>query len=313
MASADRRMKGGERARFYAQLARLLDSGLAPRQALALLGEQGQSLSRFLEGGHSLARAWRMHPGFAEMEYRIVDGGEASGELSPCLEALSDHFERQSRLRKKILLKLLYPAILLHALFLLPPLGLLVSEGLAAYSRMAVAPLVLAWALIAVAAFAIARARSSPALAVQLDRRSLRLPLLGRILRDRSIALYSGGLALLLGAGLPVLTSLERAAGWIGNRWIRRQAESVATEVRRGAGLAESMFGLFPESFVEMVRVGEVSGKIDEQLKAASRFFDEEGQMAITRLVTIASFLSYFLVAIAVGVVVLRSYLAILL
>lgn len=307
-----KRMRDRDRAKFYAQLARLLESGLAPQQALTLLGEQGTSLSMGLLDGHGLARTWRKDPDFGEMEGWVVEAGEVSGELSTCLEGLAEHFERQSRYKRQMLGKLLYPVFLLHAVFLLPSIGLLLTQGLAAYFRLAVVPLVLAWVLVGAGVFLFGKIRTSPAAAFRLDQLLLRLPLLGPVLRDRALALYSGGLALLLGAGLPVLDSLDRAARMVSNRWIRRRAESVTIGVRKGSGIAESMEGSFPTVFVEMVRVGEASGRLDTQLGAASRYFDEEGQTAITRLVTITSFLSFFLVAIVVGIVVIRGWLAIL-
>ena len=305
-------MKASARARFYVQMARLLGSGIAPEQALAMLGEEASGLTRSLREGSSLARAWRSDPGFGEMELRVVEAGEVSGSLTACFESLATHFERRDRIERKMIAKLLYPVILLHAVFLLPALGLFLTEGVAAYFRVAVLPLILGWTLVVTGVLLVGRIRSSPDLAAGFDRALLRLPLLGSIMRDRSLGLYSAGLALLLSAGLPLIDSLDRAATMVPNRRVRSWAEVIAIEVRRGAGLAESMAVSFPVTFVEMVRVGEATGRLDEQLEAASHYFDQESQVAVTRLVTVLFFLAFLLVAIVVGAVVVRSWLAIL-
>jgi type IV pilus assembly protein PilC len=117
----------------------------------------------------------------------------------------------------------------------------------------------------------------------------LKLPFLGGLFRRFAITQFTRSLATLLGGGTPLVPSLENAAEAIGNRKIARRVRDVVPKVREGGELWQALesTSIFTNLTIEMIKVGETSGALEEMLTAVSDFYDEEIDVLLARVITL--------------------------
>lgn len=321
------------------QLAVLLEAGLTLEEALNLLIEQAedQRLSAVLttvraevRGGQSLGRAMAGQPNAFDPLYRaIVEAGEHAGALARVMDRLAGWLEGREALRQKWLAAMAYPVIV-SVVALLMLIGLLTYVTpqvlqVFAHSK-AVLPLptrillgasnFLKWAwpflLAAIAGLVwlMRRLLSQPATRLRIHAAWLHLPLVGRLLRTTDTARFADTLAILAGAGVPLLTALSAAAGVLTNEALKRQATEAAARVREGMNLSRSLSqGGFSPVLTRLIASGEASGRLPEMLEKAARQQSQELDRRLTRL---TSLLEPALI-LAMGAMVLAIVLAILL
>src|SRR5206468_3914208 len=129
---------------------------------------------------------------------------------------------------------------------------------------------------LAVAAFFGSRWLKSPRGAEMGDAMVLRIPVLGGIFRRFAITQFTRSLATLLGGGTPLVPALENAAAAVGNRYVSRRVADVIPRVREGGELWRALegTGIFTNLTIEMIKVGEASGALEEMLSSVSEFYD---------------------------------------
>jgi type IV pilus assembly protein PilC len=161
------------------------------------------------------------------------------------------------------------------------------------------------WILGALAAAGLFLSRwiKTPAGAEWGDRILLRIPVIGGIFRRFSITQFTRSLATLLGGGTPLVPALENAADAIGNRYLSRSVRDVVPRVREGGELWKALegTGLFTNLTIEMVKVGETSGALEEMLSSVSEFYDEEIETLLARVI---SFVEPLILVVMGGVIV---------
>ena len=106
----------------------------------------------------------------------------------------------------------------------------------------------------------------------------LKIPVIGGIFRRFAITQFTRSLATLLGGGTPLVPALENAADAVGNRYVSRRVADVIPRVREGGELWKALegTGIFTNLTIEMIKVGEASGALEEMLTSVSDFYDEE-------------------------------------
>ncbi|HMA21279.1 MAG TPA: type II secretion system F family protein, partial [Gemmatimonadaceae bacterium] len=121
------------------------------------------------------------------------------------------------------------------------------------------------------------------------DTMLLKVPFLGGLFRRFAITQFTRSLATLLGGGTPLVPSLENASEAIGNRFISRRVRGVVPKVREGGELWQALdaTGIFTNLTIEMIKVGETSGALEEMLSAVSDFYDEEIDVLLARVITL--------------------------
>jgi type IV pilus assembly protein PilC len=136
-----------------------------------------------------------------------------------------------------------------------------------------------------------------------LDAAVLRLPVVGGIFRRFAITQFTRSLGTLLGGGTPLVPALENASDAIGNRFVSRRVAEVVPKVREGGELWRSLdeTGIFTDLTIEMIKVGESSGALEEMLASVSEFYDEEIDMLLARVI---SFVEPAILVIMGGVIV---------
>jgi general secretion pathway protein F len=322
------------------QLANLIGAGLTIEETLNALIDQAENersrqilaaIRSQVLSGQPLSKAMEAHPQvFPAVYLALVSAGEDSGQLNQVLQRLADYIEERHALRQKILLAFIYPVVVTLV-------AILVVGGLLTY----VVPQVVAvfrdshqtlpWltrALIGlsdflratgvfwlaglfVAAWAARRALHNPALKFRFHQFLLRVPTLGRFVRDANAARLASTLAILANSGVPLLVALQAGANVVLNLPLRRAVEDAARMVREGASLSKSLGRgkLFPPAMIHLIASGEASGKLGQMLDQSAR---QQSQMMGQRLAVLTGLLEPLLI-LAMGGVVLIIVLAILL
>jgi len=322
------------------QLAGLLGAGLPLERALTALADEADhprqrdlvaQLRSAVQAGEPFARALATAPREFDDVYRaVVAAGEQSGALAEVLSRLADDLEARQALTARLVAASLYPLIvsaiaLLIVIFLLTYVVPQVA-GVFAGTRQALPWLTTAmlaasgfardWGwLVALAAggavTALVALRRQDAFRERTDAAWLRLPLVGRLARGYNAARFAGTLAMLAGAGVPILKALQAAAQTLGNRAMRADALDALTQVREGAplGAALSAKKRFPGLLAMFARLGEQTGQLPQMLGRAAAQLSGEVQRRALALATVLE----PLLIVAMGAVVMLIVLAVLL
>ena len=321
------------------QLAGLVGAGLPLERALTALADESDNqaqrelvahLKSEVNAGSSFGRALATAPREFDEVYRaVVAAGEQSGALGPVLERLADDLEQQQALRTKVLGALLYPTIVsvvaliivvVLVTWVVPQIATVFTSSKRALPVLTVAMLAISafvrswgWAvalLVVTGLAALAFARRNEAFRRRSDAWVLRLPLLGRLARGYNAARFGGTLALLAGAGVPILKALQAAAETVGNRAMRADALDALVQVREGAPLASALAGKkrFPGLLAMFARLGEQTGQLPQMLNRASTQLSAEVQRRAMAAATIME----PLLIVGMGLVVVLIMLAVL-
>ncbi|MFZ5550470.1 MAG: type II secretion system inner membrane protein GspF [Pseudomonadota bacterium] len=322
------------------QLAGLVGSGLPLERALTALADEAEEprqreliahLKSEVNAGSSFARALASSPREFDDVYRaVVAAGEQSGALGTVLEKLADDLEDRQALKSKVVGAMLYPAIVsLIAIvivtflvtYVVPQVASVFTSTKRALPTLTVIMLAISafvrdygWlVLLAIIAGLVGLSFSlrNEAFRERFDAAVLRLPLFGRLARGYNAARFAGTLAMLAGAGVPILKALQAAAETLGNRAMRADAMAALVQVREGAPLASAMAAKkrFPGLLAMFARLGEQTGKLPVMLDRAARQLGGEVQR---RALAIATVLEPLLI-VAMGVVVMLIVLSVLL
>ncbi|HEX7528203.1 MAG TPA: type II secretion system F family protein, partial [Thermoanaerobaculia bacterium] len=155
------------------------------------------------------------------------------------------------------------------------------------------------------------RWKASEAGRVAWDAFLLRVPLIGAILRQFALSQFSRSLATLVGAGTPLVPALDIAAGAVANRHVSGTITSVVPRVREGAELWRSLeeTGEFTSLAIEMIKVGEATGALEEMLTNTSDFYDEAIESQLQRIVTLIEPIILVVMGGVVATLLLSIYL----
>jgi general secretion pathway protein F len=267
---------------------------------------------------------------FDEIYRGVVAAGEQSGALGQVLERLADDLEERQALRAKLIGATLYPAIVsviavvivvFLVTYVVPQVASVFTSSKRALPWLTVAMLAVSsflrswgWLLL----LAIAAGVGTLMLALRnadfrerFDAGWLNLPLVGKLARGYNAARFAGTLAMLAGAGVPILKALQAAAETLSNRAMRADALDALVQVREGAPLASAIASKkrFPGLLSMFARLGEQTGQLPQMLERAAKQLSTEVQR---RALHIATLLEPLLI-VAMGGVVMVIVLAVLL
>jgi general secretion pathway protein F len=322
------------------QLAGLVASGLPLERALTALTDESEvdkqrnlvaSLRAEVNGGATFGRALAQHPDeFSAIYIGVIAAGEQSGSLGLVLERLADDLEDSQALKAKLMGAALYPAIVTliaivivmflvgyvvpqvanvfagtkRALPFLTVAMLAISSGVRNYGLLMLGVLVLGGVT---GRFAL----KNEGVRERFDAFTLTLPIIGRLARDYNAARFASTLAMLAGAGVPILKALQAAAETLSNRAMRADALDALLLVREGAPLASALGQKkrFPGLVSMFARLGEQTGQLPIMLQRAAAQLGNEVQRRAMALATILE----PLLIVAMGGVVMLIVLAVLL
>ena len=299
------------------QLGNLLHAGMPLDRALTILigvsdDQQAKALLERVQervrGGSNLADALEVQGAFSRFYLNMIRAGEVGGALDVVLKRLTDFLERSQALRETVTSALIYPMILLSvsalsviilltfvvpqfqrlfadagkALPLATQIVIALGDGLRHYGWVGAIGVVLLVALLR-------QQMSRPASRARWDRWFLRLPLLGDLIAKEETARLSRTLGTLLGNGVSLLNALTIVRETLSNQVLAAALGEVAEHVKTGRGLADPLLeaGDFPKLAVQMIRVGEETGQLQEMLLQVADTYDGEVQTAVKRLLTL--------------------------
>ena len=336
-------MSRGELAGFMNELATATGAGLPLVSALRTIQRSGRSGAQkamleevidSVEGGTSLGDSLeRVGRPFDDMVVSLVHAGEAAGRLETVLAQAATLLERELKLKRALVGAMIYPAIILCLVLvavvivvtvIVPrvlasvegqivhmPLPTRIVQGMADFFGQWWWLVVMA---IALGVFAWSRAYRKDGFRLWFDGLVIRTPVLGRLVREVAVARFTRTLGTLVGAGLPVLSSLRITKATLGNRALERAMEQVAEGVSGGKTIAEPLerTGLFPALLIQIVAMGERTGKLDEMLLQAAGAFEEKTEEAIKLFTTVLPPILIVILAMLVGFVMVAILLPLL-
>lgn len=300
-----RKISKPEMAVMIRELATAQEAGLPLMHALKTIRRQaspaaGDVLDHFIqcvEAGEPLYKAaseWG--PPFDDLIVGMLHASDASGKMSTILHQLADLMDRSLELKRELLGAIMYPAIIATLIgvsgivlvtVLVPRLiGTLASQMVLPWPTLVVigfADFILNWWIWILVAIAISIIGwrswiSIPENRHWFDLLKLRVPLLGKLLRDVAVARFTRTLGTLTSAGLPILESLRITRDTLGNTALANAVDAVQEQVSSGKPLADPLekSGLFPPLLVQVVNLGEKSGKLEEMLLHSATAFDRQ-------------------------------------
>lgn len=325
------------------QLGTLLGAGIPLAEAMRAIIEQAETrrietlfrtVRERITQGNSLGDALSEHPElFSELYVNMVRAGEATGQVDIVLSRLADFLQAQRALQRKVVSALTYPAMMIG-------LGIIVVGVLMAV----VVPKITAmlddlgqelplptqilvntsefvknywWAMLLGAAFLsflIERYYRTPDGRMRIDRFLLRLPLIGELLRKRSVSRFSRTLSTLLSSGVPAVQALDITADVVGNQVISKATREIKDKIVEGTDFASPLkaSGVFPATLGYMVSVGEASGELEQMLDRVADAYDEEIDVVTERVTTVLEPIMIVALAVIVGYIVISIVLPIL-
>jgi type IV pilus assembly protein PilC len=326
---------------FNQQFLTLIKAGLPILTALELLGKQQRNdyfrgvledIRRRVKAGESLSGAFEAQQVANRIYTTTLLAGERSGNLEEVLQRYITFQRLAIAFRKKFLASLIYPALLISAMFVLlgvlvlyvvPQFGKLYSElgselppltqFMLALGQNAQQYALSLLGVLAAAAFLFWRWRQSEHGAAAFDRFRLSLPLFGGIWLKYQMAMFSRMMSTLLQGGLPLVSALETAGASIESRAISNAVIASSTRVREGRSLAQSLgeTKVIPELAIGMIEVGESTGALPQMLTSVAEFYEEDVETALQAALSLIEPFILIIMGLVVAVVLISLYLPI--
>jgi len=328
---------------FTRQLATMVGSGLALLEALEVLGEQAESpgmkltcsrLVSEVRGGVDLSTAMESCPkAFDGLYISMVRAGEVSGQMDTILVRLAEYLESSDRLRSEIRSAMTYPCI---SLFLV--------LGITSFLMLGVVPgfravfesldcelpgitkftlntadflkehwiLVFGGGILSVVGLIVFKKTEQGS--QMFDRFSLRVPIIGPLVRKVALARFSRTFATLIRSGVPIMATLDIVASTAGNSAVAKVVLDSRESVRSGNQLSEplSRSKVFPPMVVRMISIGERTGSLEILLEKIAEFYDQQVKSAVKSLTSMIEPILISVMGVIVGGVVLSVFLPIL-
>ena len=303
-----------DRVFFFRQLGVMLKSGLPLLQALDVCQMQGMNermvasvreMIHGIQSGRSLSECMDLHREiFPLTATKLIESGEASGELDQVLERVSSHMEATAAIKSKLVTSLAYPGIVVLA-----------AIGVGGFLTVTVIPkftdyfskrqmelpastemlmnvsgfmqdygffilLTVLFSIIAIMLF-----WRRPSSRLYLARVLTRIPVIGKVIEVSSMAQMGKTLSMLLGSGLTMTESLQVAASTTGNPSYQNGLSLSVNSVLRGQSLSESLKrDDFPALVKQMISVGEQTGELPQALDHMGKFYEGELQARVARM-----------------------------
>jgi type IV pilus assembly protein PilC len=325
---------------FNQELAALIHSGLPLLRSLELLMERVdnaefsvilENVYQKVKSGTSLSEAFSTYPEIFPRVYTAsILAGEKSGTLEQVIRRYLTYMKISIAIRTKVVSSMIYPALLLLLSFgvigvlvgyVIPkftefysgfggnlPLVTKVLIGVAGFVRanFILIAIVLIGAILALRIYV----KTSETARVAVDRLKLRIPYIGALWTKFSVSQLMRTLHTLLAGGIPLVNAIDVAATAVGNTLISKRLENVSQHVKEGDTLWSSLqqTNLMTHMAIEMVKVGEETGSLEEMLRNISDFYDEEIDTNLTNVLSIIEPVMLIVMGMVIAVILLAMY-----
>src|SRR5262244_277104 len=327
---------------FTRQFATMIDAGLPLVQCLDILGTQMDkgafkrvvfAIKTKVESGSTFADALKDHPKiFDELYVQLCSAGEVGGILDTILNRLAVYREKSEKLKRKVKGAMIYPCIVIIVAIAVTAVLLLkvtpvFAKMFADFGQSLPAPtqivvdlstwlqhyiLHLVGAVVAVIV-AVGMFYRNPKGRRIVDKFSLKVPVIGPVIRKVAVARFTRTLGTMISSGVPILDALDVTAKTAGNVVVERGIQHTRSKISEGktiaAPLAET--GVFPQMVVQMIGVGEATGAMDAMLNKIADFYDDEVDTAVAGLTAMIEPLLMVFLGAVVGGFLIAMYLPI--
>ena len=312
------KLKRQEVVLFTEELSDMLSAGLQlepalksmeSRQELGNLKAVSFKIRHIVRDGVNFSVALKkVSPSFGPLYCSLAAAGEASGALDDILKRQAHYLKTLAELQARLILAMIYPAFLILAgigvsivfiTTLIPQLTALIQSSggkipLGAAILIAISNFLSKWWLVVllslIASGIFFKAwKDNEANKPAWDRIKLKLPLLGPVITSRFYVQFLETMANLVGNGLPLLRALELSRDATQNRSLRTELEQVIAQVGDGRSFSKALVrnGAFPPLLIDMISVGEQTGKIDHSLRRAAERYDKELDKSLQRIMAL--------------------------
>ncbi|WAM37050.1 type II secretion system F family protein [Caldicellulosiruptor acetigenus] len=317
---------------FCRQFATMLSAGISILSCLDVLRQQyrGRPFGRVIddlyekvERGTLLSSAMREHPRFfPPILVNMVEAGEVAGSIDKSMDKMATHFEKELKLRQKIVNALMYPAIVISVAvivliilltYVIPTFVGLFEElnvELPATTRFVINSskfmqqngIYLLFAIVALV-FGYKVFKSTPTGGIIVGKIKIRIPVIGKLVLGQVTSRFTRTLATLLNAGVSLITALDTTKNILSNAFIEREFEKVIERVKGGEGLSYPIeeMGIFPKLMNIMLKTGEETGQLEYMLEKAADYYENEVENQVTRLTSLFEPVMIVLLALMVG------------
>ncbi len=327
---------------FTRQFSTMVDAGLPLVQCLDILGKQSDNPSlggvvlkvkANIEVGGNLSDSMRKHVEvFDALFCNMVEAGEAGGILDIILRRLADYIEKAEQLKKKVKAAMVYPGVIVTVafgvvaflmVFVIPTFAKMFEGGGAELPVPTAIVMQLSdffktkWHImfggifgfifLAKKTYGTERGR------IEIDRFSLKVPVVGNLIRKVSVAKFTRTLGTLISSGVPLIEALDICARTSGNKIVEFAIFNTIEAIKEGETVAAplSRETVFPAMVIQMIDVGESAGSLDTMLEKIADFYDEEVDTAVEALTSLLEPMLMVFLGLIVGFIVVAMYLPI--
>ena len=312
------KLKRAEVVLFTEELSDMLSAGLQlepalksmeNRQELGNLKAVSYKIRQIVRDGVNFSVALKkVSPSFGPLYCSLAAAGEASGALDDILKRQAHYLKTLAELQARLILAMIYPAFLILAgigvsiifiTVLIPQLTALIQTSggkmpLGAAILIGASAFIKQWWIVMIitliASLIFFKAwKDNDANKPAWDRMKLRLPLIGPVITSRFYVQFLETMANLVGNGLPLLRALELSRDATQNRGLRGELDKVIAQVGDGRSFSKALIrnGAFPPLLIDMISVGEQTGKIDLSLRRAAERYDKELDKSLQRIMAL--------------------------
>ncbi|GGD64782.1 type II secretion system F family protein [Lacimicrobium alkaliphilum] len=325
------------------QIATMLGAGVTLIQTIDMIaeGHAKASMRKMLtdignevKAGNPLSTALRKHPDhFEDLYCDLVETGEQSGALETIYDRIATYKEKAEALKSKIKKAMFYPIAVIVVAFIVTTILLVFvvpqfeeifssfGAELPAFTQFVLGisrfvqnnGLYIAAAMF-VGAILFARAyKKSRPLRDSIDKKILKVPVIGEILKKASIARFTRTLSTTFAAGVPLIGALESAAGAAGNAVFRDAILHIRKEVAGGMPMNVAMraTAVFPDMVTQMIAIGEESGAVDEMLSKIATIYEREVDDMVDGLTSLLEPMIMAVLGVVIGGLIVAMYLPI--
>jgi len=341
--AAGKPIKPKDIAFFSRQMATMMKSGVPIVSALEIIGsghknprmkKMVESVRADIEGGSSLHEAISKHPvQFDELYRNLVRAGEGAGVLETVLDTVATYKENMEALKGKIKKALFYPAMVVVVAFVVSAILLMFvvpqfeevfksfGADLPAFTQMIVGAsrLMLSWwwllliILVGGGVGLLMAYKRSPSMQHSFDRLILKVPVIGQLMHNSSIARFARTTAVTFKAGVPLVEALGIVAGATGNKVYEESVLRMRDDVSVGypVNMAMKQTNLFPHMVIQMTGIGEEAGALDAMLFKVAEYYEQEVNNTVDALSSLLEPMIMVFIGTIVGGIVIGMYLPI--
>ncbi len=326
---------------FTQDLSALLEAGLPVDRALSILGNVAEKekfrkiireVLRSVEGGSYLSDAMAKYPhAFSTFYVNMIRAGEAGGVLDAVLGRLGIFLESAQDISDYIKSALIYPvflvfvggiSIIILMTFVIPKFSVIfsdmgqaiplstqlllgLSEGLRTYWWLIIGGMASVY-------FLLQRYAKTPGGRLRIDTYKINFPISGELVRKVEVARFARTLGTLVKSGVPILQALDLVKDIIGNQVIAGSMKKIRERVKEGERLSKPLedTGIFPSLAVQMITVGEESGRLDEMLLRVADNYEKVVRNMVKRFISLLEPVMILIMGIVVGFIIISMLTA---